>query len=211
MSEPVKTARRAARAQLRRTELVSAAYGLVMTRGFRTIGVDDIAAAAGVSHGTFYNYFDNKRDILDAVIDHCFDHIRERLLGPDADADPATMEAFCDRYARVIDRGYDLVASEPGLVNFLLLEASSIDDGVIERCLHNARLFGVQAVHQVARGMEYGFLDPHLDADIAGEVLLSVLVSALFSALRAGEDGLTQDRVRLQLITFLSSALTADP
>ncbi|WP_067570427.1 TetR/AcrR family transcriptional regulator [Nocardia acidivorans] len=209
MRDPGRDARRAARAELRRVELVRAAYDLVMARGFRTIGVDDIAVAAGVSHGTFYNYFENKRDILDAVIDHCFEHIRERLLGPEADAAPDTLAEFGARYERVIDRCYDLVATEPGLVNFLLLEASSIDDRVIERCLRNARRYGVQAVEQVRQGMAHGFLDARLDADIAAEVLLSVLVSALFSALRAGADGLTQERVRVQLTAFLATALGA--
>ncbi|MRH92740.1 TetR family transcriptional regulator [Nocardia sp. SYP-A9097] len=209
MSELGRDARRADRAEQRRAELIYAAYGLVMKQGFRSIGVDDIASAAGVSHGTFYNYFDNKRDILDAVIDHCFDQIRERLLGPEAEVVPDSMGAFRARYARVIDRCYDLVATEPGLVNFLLLEASSIDDRVIDRCLRNARRFGAQAVEQVSQGMKCGFLDAGLDADIAGEVLLSVLVSALFSALRAGADGLTQERVRLQLTEFLCTALGA--
>ncbi|WP_067689184.1 TetR/AcrR family transcriptional regulator [Nocardia jejuensis] len=199
--------RRAARAELRRADLVRAAYDLVVSRGFRTIGVDDIARAAGVSHGTFYNYFHNKRDILDAVIDHCFAHIRARLLGPEGDDRPHTLAAFCDRYARVVDRCYDLVEQEPGLVNFLLLEASSIDEHVIERCMRNARDFARQAVQQVDSGISLGFLDATIDADISGEVLLSVLVSALFSALRAGADGLSQDRVRAQLTDFLATAL----
>lgn len=203
--------RRAARAEARRTALVQAAYDLITTRGFRVVGVDDIATAAGVSHGTFYNYFENKRDILDAVIDHAFDLIKDRLLGPEGESTADSLTDFCDRYARVIDRCYDLVAGEPGLVNFLLLEASSIDDRVIERCLHNARSYGGQAMTKVEHGIREGFLDPALDPHIAGEVLLSVLVSALMSALHAGSDGLTQDRVRAQLVDFLRTALGAEP
>lgn len=203
--EPTAPDRRG-RADRRRAELVAAAYELVVTRGFRGIGVDDITASAGVSHGTFYNYFPNKRAILDAVIDHSFVHIRERLLGPEGDVTPTTMDAFCDRYARVIDRCYDLVATEPGLVNFFLLEASSVDDAVLDRCLHNARAYAAESVSRIRQGIAHGFLAPTLDPDIAGEVLLSLLVSALLSALRAGTDGLTQPRVRTQLITFLHTA-----
>ena len=210
MTNGTRTTRLAARTEQRRADLVAAAYSLVMARGFRAMSVDDISVAAGVSHGTFYNYFDNKRDILDAVIDHCYDHIRTRLLGPEGDGAPDSMEAFLARYGRVIDRCYDLVAGEPGLVNFLLLEASSIDDRVIERCLHNARLYGAQAVEQVSHGVNQGFLDSRVDVDIAGEVVLSILVSALFSALRAGADGLTQERVRVQLCAFLGAALGVD-
>ncbi|MFC9995025.1 TetR/AcrR family transcriptional regulator [Nocardia sp. NPDC127526] len=211
MTDTARSTRRAARLEQRRADLIAAAYGLVMTRGFRTISVDDIATAAGVSHGTFYNYFDNKRDILDAVIDHCFDRIRDSLLGPEGDDVPATLAAFSARYARVIDRCFDLATTEPGLVNFLLLEAASIDDAVIDRCLRNARRYGMQAVDQVRQSLRYGFLDPNLDVDTAGEFLLSILVSALFSALRDGADGLTRDRVRTQLTDFLTSALGTEP
>ncbi|MFE3195536.1 TetR/AcrR family transcriptional regulator [Nocardia sp. NPDC059240] len=178
-----------------------------MTRGFRGIGVDDIATAAGVSHGTYYNYFTNKRDILDAVIDHCFTQLRLRVLGPEGDDPPESLDAFCARYGRVIDRLYDLVATEPGLVNFFLLEASAIDDRVLQRCMHNARGYGEQSVDMIRHGIAAGYLDLDLDPHIAGEVLLSVLVSALLSALRAGADGLTQDRVRDQSIGFLRTAL----
>ncbi|MBL1074109.1 TetR/AcrR family transcriptional regulator [Nocardia sp. 2] len=208
-TRPARAERRAERAEQRRTDLVLAAYDLVITRGFRAIGVNDIAQAAQVSHGTFYNYFDNKRDILDAVIDHCFDLLRDRLLGPEGDGRPESLEEFCDRYARVIDRCFELVATEPGLVNFFLLEASSIDDRVIDRCLHNARRYGVEAVARVSHGIGRGYLDPALDVDIAGEVLMSVLVSALLAALRGSSEGLTQDRVRTQLVGFLASALGA--
>ncbi|MGV9664633.1 TetR/AcrR family transcriptional regulator [Nocardia niigatensis] len=201
---------RGPRSERRRAELVGAAYELVLTHGFRGIGVDDIATAAGVSHGTFYNYFANKRDILDAVIDHCFALIRVRLLGPERNDIPATLDDFCDRYARVVDRCYDLVATERGLVNFFLLEASSIDDRVLDRCLHHARAYGAQSRNVVVRGIAHGYLDPSLDPEIAGEVLLSILVSALLSALRTGSDGLTQDRVRDQLVSFLRTALAGD-
>ncbi|MEC3957864.1 TetR/AcrR family transcriptional regulator [Nocardia sp. CDC153] len=194
------------RIERRRDELIAAAYELVTTRGFRGIGVDDIVTAAGVSHGTFYNYFANKRDILDAVIDHCFTLLRDRLLGPEGDDTPDTLDAFCARYARVVDRCYDLVATEPGLVNFFLLEASSIDDRVLDRCLRNARSYAAQSVEKIRQGITHGYLSPTLDPDIAAEVLLSVLVSALLSALRSGSDGLTQDRVRTQLTSFLRTA-----
>ncbi|MGX1804417.1 TetR/AcrR family transcriptional regulator [Nocardia sp. NPDC055321] len=211
MSEDPRGTRRAARLEQRRADLVTAAYGLVLARGFRTVSVDDIAVAAGVSHGTFYNYFENKREILDAVIDHCFGHIRELLLGPEGDDFPDSLADFRTRYERVVDRCYDLVATEPGLVNFLLLEASSIDDRVIERCIHNAGRYVEQAIQLVSHGMKQGYLDSRVDVDVASEVLLSVLVSALLSALRAGADGLTQQRVRLELTEFLATALGVEP
>lgn len=199
----------AARSARRRAELVRAAYELVIAHGYRALGVDDIVTRAGVSHGTFYNYFANKRDILDAVLDHCFDVIRERLVGEEPI--PATLDEFRARISRIIDHCYDLVAGEPGLVNFLLFEAASIDDRVVERVMHNAQIDGAAAAQEVALGIEHGYVDPRLDVRIAGEVLLSVLMSALLAAVHSTSLGLTRDRVRAQLTDFLASALGTEP
>ncbi|MCP9619398.1 TetR/AcrR family transcriptional regulator [Nocardia otitidiscaviarum] len=198
----------AAHSARRRAELVNAAYALVTSRGYRTIGVDDIASLAGVSHGTFYNYFANKRDILDAVIDHCFAVIRERLMGDEPT--PATLDEFRARYGRIVDRCYDLVASEPGLVNFLLLEASSIDDRVLDRIMRNAQTDGDTAAREMEYGIAHGYLDDRLDTRVGGEVLVSVLMSALLTAVQGERHGLTRDRVRTQLTDFLATALGAE-
>lgn len=198
----------AARSARRRAELVRAAYEVVIGSGYRAMSVDDIVTRVGVSHGTFYNYFANKRDILDAVIDHCFDVIRERLIGEDII--PATFEEFRTRHGRIIDRCYDLVEGERGLVNFLLLEAASIDDRVIERCMHNAQIDGAAAAQEVGLGIEHGYLDARLDVRIAGEVVLSVLMSALLAAVHGDTVGLHRDRVRTQLTDFLATALAAE-
>ena len=47
-----------------RTNLHDAAIGLFSERGYEATGVDDIAAAAGVSLRTFFRYFVGKDDVL---------------------------------------------------------------------------------------------------------------------------------------------------
>lgn len=198
------------RSARRRTELVLSAYELIISKGYRNVAVADIVAGIGVSHGTFYNYFDNKRGILDAVIDHYFGLIRERIFGPDADRYAATLDEFCAMFGGVLDRCYELVDSEPGLVNFILLEAASIDDRVIGRSMDNLAGYSADATARIRAGIERGFLDPELDVRIAGEVVLSVMLSALLSAIRIGADGLNQQRVKAELTAFVRAALTAD-
>jgi len=47
--------------------LLEAAQEVLVTRGYHVTRVDDIAATAGVSHGAFYRYFENKNHIVRAV------------------------------------------------------------------------------------------------------------------------------------------------
>jgi AcrR family transcriptional regulator len=52
-----------------RRELVDAGARALKERGFNGIGVDGIAAAAGVTSGALYSNFPNKDALLEAVID----------------------------------------------------------------------------------------------------------------------------------------------
>ena len=57
-----------ARSREKRTEILKAAARLFAERGYAGTTSDDIAAAAGVSVGTFYNYFRNKRQALVTLV-----------------------------------------------------------------------------------------------------------------------------------------------
>jgi len=60
---------RTSRGARTRARLLQATREVVALRGFVAARVEDIVAIAGVSHGTFYTYFDNKAAALDALID----------------------------------------------------------------------------------------------------------------------------------------------
>lgn len=69
-----------ARSREKRAELLRSAEKLFVERGYAATTADDIASAAGVSVGTFYNYFRNKRQILLALtllrLTDIFTHLR---------------------------------------------------------------------------------------------------------------------------------------
>jgi TetR/AcrR family transcriptional repressor of nem operon len=52
-----------------RDALLSAGARELKTRGFNGVGVDGLAAAAGMTSGAFYSNFPNKEALLEAVID----------------------------------------------------------------------------------------------------------------------------------------------
>jgi AcrR family transcriptional regulator len=52
-----------------REQLLQAGMRSMKTAGFNGIGVDGLAAEAGVTSGAFYSNFKNKEAILEAIID----------------------------------------------------------------------------------------------------------------------------------------------
>jgi len=68
--EPDRCLFRRRRKEARPAELLEAALGLFVERGFTATRSDDVARAAGVSKGTLYLYFPSKEELLKAVIQH---------------------------------------------------------------------------------------------------------------------------------------------
>jgi AcrR family transcriptional regulator len=74
------------RKEARPGELVAAALQLFSERGFAATRLDDVAAAAGVSKGTVYLYFESKEQLFEAVV--------RAAVVPNLDRAEALLEGF---------------------------------------------------------------------------------------------------------------------
>ncbi len=62
--------RRKLRQEATRQRLLEAAVAVVGESGYSNSSVARITAAAGIAHGTFYNYFDSQQALFDALLPH---------------------------------------------------------------------------------------------------------------------------------------------
>ena len=85
--------------RISRETLEEAATELFLERGYPSVSVDDIAARAGVSRATFFNYFGAKVDVLFVEIDAALEHL-EALLGTEVSLREAIAEVARDADTR---------------------------------------------------------------------------------------------------------------
>lgn len=64
----------------RRAAILSAAADAFAERGFADTGMDDVAAAAGITRLIVYRHFDSKEDLYGAVLQHVRDRLAEELV-----------------------------------------------------------------------------------------------------------------------------------
>lgn len=90
MSDSADPRSRSSRGRATEERLVAAARATFAAHGFAAARVEDIVAEAGVSHGTFYTYFDNKADVLDTLVRGSADRLLAVAAaswdGPDVEA-----------------------------------------------------------------------------------------------------------------------------
>ena len=83
-----------ARGERTRGQLLEAGAAVLPVRGYHDARVDDIVAAAGVSHGTFYRYFDNMDDFVRVLAEGASARTVALLDRADLAARPAELRAW---------------------------------------------------------------------------------------------------------------------
>jgi len=85
--------------QKTRAKVLKAAAKAIRAEGPHQIGVADVMAQAGLTHGGFYAHFASKDDLVAAAIGQMFEEARERFLHETHDRAPAdALRAYIDFY-----------------------------------------------------------------------------------------------------------------
>ena len=84
------------RKSVRRAEILAAARAVFLERPYEQASITEIADRAGCVVGTIYGYFENKRELFDAVLSAFYDELI-------ADIEPrfAVIEGTADRLHRL--------------------------------------------------------------------------------------------------------------
>ena len=175
-----------------RQQLLDAALDVLVEEG-ESFSVVDVAARAGVSHGTFYNYFADREELVAALVPLLVEAFAARAAAEVEETDPAA------RFAVITARALAVAAEAPDLVRVALrLEA-------VQRAL---LVDGPLAYlsEDLAAGHAAGRFDGTPDAGTLDVVLGSLLLAA--RRIVDGEAGLDHRRT---VIRRLLAALGVDP
>jgi AcrR family transcriptional regulator len=117
-------ARGASKREERRQQILACARDAFAEDGYQAVTVDDIVQRADIARGTFYLYFDDKRAVLDALVDEFLQRIAQAIVGIDiAHADLSPREQLRQNVERIVR----LALSEPAMVKVALRDASGLD------------------------------------------------------------------------------------
>jgi AcrR family transcriptional regulator len=111
----------------RRAELLAAARTLFSERGYHETTVEDITRAAGVAKGTYYLYFQEKREIFLAIIGELLDAIK--AVGASVAEAPAGSNPMdlLSRAELAADRLVDLVQENGAIARLVWRESMGMD------------------------------------------------------------------------------------
>jgi AcrR family transcriptional regulator len=203
--------RRQRRPDERPNELLEAALVVFSERGYHDASLDDVAAAAGVTKGAIYHYFDTKAELLLHAIEHHQSRGYEQLETslPDSSA-PATV-----RVRALLRKAFTSNDDANRAILVMLQAAAREVPEIHSRWLGHGPLKAWELLATIIEdGQTSGEFRRDVDANIAARVVLSgVLLQVLWQKYAPGVPGLAVDRDRLidSAADLLLAGLKADP
>jgi AcrR family transcriptional regulator len=169
--------------------LLDAARHVFERDGYVDARVADIAQLAGVAHGTFYTYFDSKRDVFRAVMADVRDQINEAITVPPHPGPLQPGERGDGLLERLdlANRRFLDVYRENSRLMLLFEQVATIDPeiGGYRQCCRRAHVDRIAGA--IRRLQRRGLADPDLDSRTAAAALVSMLSNFAYHWLAMAE------------------------
>jgi AcrR family transcriptional regulator len=187
-----------------RTRLLEAATAVFAEVGFLEARISDIAERAGLSHGSFYHYFDSKEQVFREVAD-----AQEALLTAPGEQAAQPAEAPVGDLERIRrgNRRYLERYRDNGPIMGVIEEVSRYDTHVNEARIRRQRHYAERAEQAIRRLQAEGRADPEIDPAIAALALGSMVGRFAELWLIESWDDFDLDHVTEQLTRLWANAI----
>ncbi len=162
-----------------RDRLINAATEMFFEKGFSDATVDDITSYTGLSHGTFYIYFKNKKDALYELVKETFDLLYDVTEAPwkrehSYDSLRESIHGFFVMYQshwKVIRTWKEVALQDP--------EFMQLWDALVDQITHRIRL-------NIDSSIRRGLCQP-IDSEVASRALSGMIDHYANDSLLKGE------------------------
>ncbi len=159
---------------LRRAQLLDAARLVFARNGYYAASIADIIGEAGVARGTFYNYFESKRVVFQAVLDELMESIAAVITTVDPDGNiPGQIRENLERILSVLTR------DEVGRLLFADAVGLDAEGDQALRAFYGAATERI--VSALQRGERMGIIGP-CNQELTARCLLGMLKEPIFLA-----------------------------
>lgn len=170
-----------------RRDIIDAAFERFATAGYHHTGIADIAADLGIGHGTFYRYFQNKRDIIDHVVNDVVGGIVAAMSAENAPMAANTLEEYRSQVARIADALIKLLSEDPRIPRVLLFEATTVDDDLRHRMMDVLDVTTSMIGAYLQHGVALGYLRSDLDIEYTAKAIKGMILAVVLEDLRAND------------------------
>jgi AcrR family transcriptional regulator len=181
MTEISRRIPRTGRGEQTRDVLLASAREVFWEKGYLDTRVADIAEHAGVSHGSFYTYFDSKEAVLWAIASDLSDRTVRTARGVRRDVGGDDVRAI-----EMANRRYLQMYLDNRKVMRLMEDVATFNPEMRDARLATRNQFVAMSTKSIQRLQAQGRADPDLDPACAATALVAMVSSFAYQMVSAG-------------------------
>lgn len=170
-----------------REEIIDAAIDVFAESGYHDAGVADIAKRVGIGHSTFYRHFENKRAILDEVVNTVIERAMAAIAAENAPEAASTLEEYRAQAVR-IGAALAEISDDIRVMRLLLIEAASVDADLRRRIDDMFDLAVEMNAAFYEHGREHGYLRADLDTTATSRAVVGMIFGLAIMSLNPAFD-----------------------
>ncbi len=152
------------------TIFLSKAAQLFIENGAKTVTMDDIARAFGISKKTLYQKYKNKEELLEEVLTYTLEEVIDRLQYLDDSIENAIERMFCR------DEEIDKVSHANN--NILIRQLLKYYPAIFHKHMLNfSSKFSEVLVHNIEKGRQQGLYREDVNAEIYAKIFFQLVMS----------------------------------
>jgi len=169
--------------ELRREQILSAATRVFAAKGYHRASVSDIIKAAGIARGTFYLYFDGKREIFAELVDV----LTVRLLNCMKRVDlSAGSLPWPDQIRANMVRIATILIDDRELTQILYNHAMGLDEDFDKKIREFYQTITRQTEGALVLGQEMGLVRKEVDPRMAARHIVGSIKEVMYQVSREG-------------------------
>ncbi|MFC1850181.1 TetR/AcrR family transcriptional regulator [candidate division CSSED10-310 bacterium] len=155
-----------------RQTLLQAATIVFNRSGYHATLISDIVAEAGVGQGTFYRYFESKREIIDALFDHFITSLFEGFAPLELQL-PSDEDSYRDASVRALIQVSSIIERNKDITFLFLQVGPSIDKEFAEKLAAVQDQLAAIAQFYLDHAIASGFARP-CNSEVVAQSLVGV-------------------------------------
>ena len=170
-----RTIRAKARREARFEAIMRAGESVFAQKGYHGTSIADVLAAAEISRGTFYLYFESKESLFQALVDRFVEGVMEviKVVDPEGEEDP-----LLQIHANV-QRAVDLLFDNRDLTTVFLREATGADAAVTQQLNRLHSFLNDMICGALTNGVRMGLIRK-VDPAILGPAIIGSIKEVLY-------------------------------
>lgn len=164
-----------------RQRILDAAEEIMLTKGFYSVGLNEILSSVKVPKGSFYHYFSSKEQFGVEVITHYIDQRTQRLEQFFTASDVTALQKFVDYWAYLIGRLTAGACQRGCLVVKLGVEVANLSEPMRAALAAGMKTWRGIYERVIREGQTDGSIRPELDPAETARVIQHTLQGAIQS------------------------------